>query len=52
MDEGPGGRQVGARDAQVQVHRRPQGHPGEVGFAAVGLITEDDLGDAREQNTS
>lgn len=51
VDEGPGRRQVGARDAKVHVHRRPQCRPGEVGFAAIGLVTEDDLGDAREQNT-
>jgi hypothetical protein len=49
-DQGPAGRQVGAYDTGVEVHRRPQGRPGETRLSAVGLVAQDDLGDAGEQD--
>lgn len=50
VEQGPAGSQVGAHDAGVEVDRRPQGRPREIRLSAVGQVTQDDLGDAGEQD--
>ena len=50
VEQGLAGGQVGADDAGVEVHRRPQRRAGEIRLPAVGQVAQDDLGDAGEQD--